>query len=125
MAQLRDIFGTPLNNQYVIPKNTKLANKFKFSPENNFIEINEPDFKRLVLVVNTTRSLIVYNPVTDLTGGTEYSNGVNLSVNTSQMHKTDKILALYEYNVTDSSKILCEILFELQKQTLYLEGIQS
>lgn len=122
---LRDGNGNPLTTDYIFPSNTKIATNFTFIPAQKIIEINESDFKNLVLVVNTTKSEVIYNPTASVTGGTANGYVYSLVYDTTKMKTSDKLLVVYESfdSAQQNSFLLNCILDELQEQTKYLRKI--
>lgn len=124
-GMLRDKFGFPLPNEYIFPKNTKLSESYEFDISAKTIEVNEPDYKRIVLAINVDRGTVIYNPANSITNGTLTARGVILNSDLNDQTNNDELLVLYEYNETDYTGLLFDILDILQQQTKLLKKIYS
>ncbi len=122
---LRDQNGNPLTTDYIFPSNTKIATDFTFDPSAKTISVKEVDFRNLVLVVNTTRSEVIFNPTAAPTGGTREDGSTKMVYDTTRMSASDQLLVLYESvdNSISNGFLLNCILEELQEQTKYLSKI--
>jgi hypothetical protein len=111
---------------YPSSANTVVSTDYIFDASQQVLTVNDNDFIRLMLVVNLTDGIVIYNPISPTLGGTTIGGDTVLTYDTTSMSDTDGLLVLYEaMSVPREEDIFEQILAELKNQTRLLEKIYS
>ena len=105
----------------ILTKNAKIAESYTFNATGKTITVNEPDFKRLLYVIDKDNERILFNP---LKAGSNQNININLNYDSFDLLKTDELLVIYEAQENNQVAILLEAILEQQiEQTKYLKKI--
>lgn len=93
-----------------------------------FINYDTIDLDSILIIVNVTDNIVIYNFADTTKGGTVSDNWLTLMYDTSLMDDTDKLLIYYEYEeeesaVTDYTQedLLNEIINQLKELNLQVK----
>jgi len=76
---------------------SKVSTDYTFTPETMRITVNDLDFKRVLYIVNSTHSVVMYNPYDKDKLGEKLPNGILLNFPENGYMKTlDDLLVVYE-----------------------------
>lgn len=111
---------------YPLSVRTIVSTDYVFDASQGVLTVNDNNFVRLMLVVNLTDGVVIYNPISSTLGGTTLGHDTNLTYDTTSMSDTDELMVLYEaMSVPYEETVLDQILSELQTQTKLLRKIYS
>ena len=107
----------------ILTKNAKIAESYTFNAAGKTITVNEPDFKRLLYVIDKANERILFNPLKSDSNSNQSIN-INLNYDSFDLLKTDELLVIYEAQENNQIAVLLEAILEQQiEQTKYLRKI--
>ena len=81
----------------VFSGSSRISTDYSFAPETMSLTVSDADFKRVLYVVNSTHSVVMYNPYDKEKLGAETGDGIIFSFPVNgYMLSTDDMLIMYE-----------------------------
>ena len=109
----------------LVSKDARIAENYTFKADGRTLTINEPDYKRMLLVVNLTTENLLYNPLKQPEPKLE-GNKITFNYEDGDMTDTDDLLVVYEA-IKDMSiqMALAAVIDQLEQQTKLLYKIYN
>lgn len=106
--------------------NNKISNNYSFNASGQAVTVKDSDLLKILLVINLTDNLTIYNPLDSGLGGTITGCSILLDYDTTSMSNTDDLLVVYSAYIEDDEIVLLnEILNELRTNNKLLRKIYS
>ena len=104
--------------------NAKISEDYEFFPNDKIVEIQDIDFKEVLLIINTTDNITIYNPLVTSLTGSRINTKIKLDFDTTSMSKSDDLLIIYQSDeIPQTDELLAGIFKELRAQTKFLRKI--